>query len=376
MDATAQGSPRGDGGPGGTDLRALARASATGVAFGLAGLLVLAGPARAQQEDGGAPPTPLDPTRPMPSDYRGDAPGEAAWDDPNHPLKGNEDPGSAWDASNLDRWHGDHRETPPIRNGTGDWDWGELFFDRTYSGTLLVKNRCPQPQVVSVTVHDLPYLRDVPARVDVPGSDTVKVPVEIVTPPEPDPPVNPTPFDPTAPGFGWVEPPDLPPRPNPFDPTAPEWHQPNFVPVEGRVVLWHPWKGACTPRRVTYRAAGHIHWEPPPDGAPDRGPEEIAKPDPCAVHWNTGQPPPDLGGRDCTEAFRGFAVAFREKVLRPRAEEDPAAWEWLPSTAELQRMSSDQLLAFRERAAEVLEASSSGGGRARGPGVGSGGHGR
>lgn len=310
-------------------------------------------PAEGETREGPPPPTVVDPSAPLPSNYD-------PYADPNHPLKGDEDPGHAWDAGNMNDWNGDHggRGTPGIRNAVGSWDWGELLFDRTYPGKLTVRNKCESPQVVNVFVYDLPYLQGLPDEVPVPALDSVEVSMKIVTPPEPDPPVNPTPFDPTAPGFGWVEPPNLPPRPNPFDPTAPEWHQPNFVPVDGRVVLWHPWTGNCLPRRVTYEAAGHIHWDAPDEEAEDRGPEETAKPDPCAVYWNTGQPPPDLEGRDCTETFRGLAIAFLEKILHPRTEEDPEAWAWLPSAAELQSMSVEGLLAFKQRAAAILDSES------------------
>lgn len=314
--------------------------------------LLLSLPAPAPAQEGGA--TPLDPTAPMPEGYAGDSPGNAAWNDPSHPLKGDEDPGEAWDASNMDRWHDDHRETPPIRSARGDWDWGELFYGRTYPGTLVVTNECEAPQVVNVFVYDLPYLRDLPDRVSVPGRDEVELDVRIVTPPEPDPPINPRPFDPSAPGFGWVEPPPF--QPNPFDPTAPSWHQPNFLAVDGRVVLWHPWAGDCTPKRETYHATGHVHFEPPDEEPDDPGPRETAAPTPCDVYWNTGQPPPDLEGADCTEHFRGRAIALLETVLLPRAEEDPGAWEWLPSVAELQVRTADQLLAFRERAEAALGA--------------------
>lgn len=309
--------------------------------------LAAASPAVAQDTPG------LDPTAGMSAEYRGESPGAAAWDDPDHPLKGDQDPGSAWDASNLGNWHDDHRETPPIRNASGNWPWGEMFYGREYETTLVAKNRCDAPQTVNVFVHDLPYLKGLPTQVEVPALSEVDLPVTIETPPEPDPPINPTPFDPSAPGFGWVPPPDLPPQPNPFDPTAPKWHQPNFLPVKGRVVLWHPWKGNCQPRRVTYHADGHIHFNPPDDSA-DRGPEKLATPDPCAVYWNTGEPPPGLEGRDCTETFRGLAVALLERVVTPRAAADPDTWSWIPTVADVQSMSADELLAVRDRVAGIL----------------------
>ena len=317
------------------------------LAAGLLGFAV-ALPASAQEA------TSYDPTSAMSADYRGDAPGVAAWNDPDHPLKGEEDPGSAWDGANVNNWHDDHKETPPIRNATGNWPWGEMFYDKTYETELVATNRCPTPQTVYITVHDLPYLKGLPDQVDVPGDSEVDLPVTIETPPEPDPPINPTPFDPSGPGFGWVQPPDLPPQPNPFDPTAPKWHQPNFLPVKGRVVLWHPWKDNCQPRRVTYNADGHIHFNPPDDTPPDRGPEKLATPDPCTVYWLTGEEPPNLDDQDCTETFRGLAIAFLETVIAPRAAEDPDAWGWTPTVDQLQSMPSDELLAFRDRAAQIL----------------------
>lgn len=308
--------------------------------------------------------TPYDPTKPMPDDYRGFSNFDAVRNDENHPLKGDEDPGEQWDAANINNWDLDHRTTPGIRTATGNWPWGDKYYGKTYKYNLTVRNRCDRERTVFIAKNDLPFLMDLPPTVTVPPRDSVELELTVETPPEPDPPINPNPFDPTAPGFGWVPPPDLPPQPNPFDPTAPKWHQPNFLPVEGNVVMWHPWKAwqdedgtwfSCDPRRVTYNATGHIHFNPPPPDAGDSGPREIAKPDPCVVYWNTGERPPDLEeGRDCTEVFRGLAIILLEMIVLPRVEEDPDAWDWLPAVSDIQSMTAEQLLAFRDRAADIL----------------------
>jgi hypothetical protein len=106
---------------------------------------------------------------------------------------------------------------------------------------------------------------------------------------------------------------------------------------------------------VTYNVTGHIHFKPPPPEGGDGGPQEIAKADPCVVYWNTGEPPPDLEeGTDCTETFRGLAIILLEKVIQPRVKENPQAWAWLPAVSEIQSMAEAELLAFRDRAAGLL----------------------
>jgi hypothetical protein len=131
-----------------------------------------------------------------------------------------------------------------------------------------------------------------------------------------------------------------------------------FDTIEGSVVVWHPFTPGpphCMANRTKYSVAGHVHFDPSPP--PDkRGPEKIAGATPCQVWWNTGQRPATLDkDQDCTEEIRALAKSYRDRVLQPLVDRDPAAWQWLPGSDAVGTMSIEELLAMKNRAQRLIE---------------------
>jgi hypothetical protein len=256
------------------------------------------------------------------------APVEPGYDpalDPNHPLRGQDDPGEAWD--------GPHRRadgTPNITVLSGDWDWGELEYDRTYQTSLVVVNECDWQQEVTIEVDNLPYL-SINRRARIPADSETPIPATIRTPAAPSAPI--------------------------ISGTQPFHAGGLFLDIhDGAVRVWHPWSvasgKACQPKRVAWTVTGHIHF-PPDGGGGASGPSRIASPHPCTVYWNTGERPANAE-EDCTEKIRVLALHYRERVLQVHAGTNPAAWEWLPGRPEIQGMPTGDLFAMRDRAEEQI----------------------
>ena len=174
-----------------------------------------------------------------------------AFEDPFNPLKNpSSDPGDG---------SGPGGGAPNISQSSTDWDWGERYFSQQFDVTLTVTNGCNTAQPVSIFVNNLPYLT-IADRVTVAGNSEKKVKGKVKLP---DPPVIP-PGQPLGLGLGlgWVEPPEL--GPQPLGTPPPVFHQPNFTPIEGSVVVWHAWgpdgdNAQCGPERTRYSVSGHIH---------------------------------------------------------------------------------------------------------------------
>ncbi|MSR13776.1 MAG: hypothetical protein EXR86_04275 [Gammaproteobacteria bacterium] len=264
-----------------------------------------------------------------------------AYFDPHHPLKNpNQDPGEKWGAESG------RDGSPSVGSASADWNWGERHFDDKFTASIITNN-CKSPQPVLITVNDIPYLT-LPATLTVAPGQT-KVDGNVSLPPEPPPPLRLG--LPGEPGWGHV---DFPSFIAPTFP-PPKLHQPNFTPIVGSVVTWHPWAPTeeCSPRRQTYTVSGHIHFRPPPpEGA--GGPEKIASPSVCQVYWNIGVPPATYQGEDCTQEMRGFATAFRERVLPPYYTNAPEEWLWLPSSEDVQTFSVPQLLDLKAHASALM----------------------
>lgn len=333
--------------------RAEGRPKASALAALAAALALLASVAEAQVKAanwgdrapaGATSPSNYDPARPY-AEYGGNYDPVT---DPNHPLKNPEvDPGSAWNRppnGNLPD------SSPGVFTNATDWNWGEQYFDGQFDVVLVIRNHCSSPQPVRLFINDLPYLSLPESLTVAPGETRVLGKVKL--PPEPPPPLRLG--LPGEPGWGHV---DFK-YPTVVTYPPPKIHQPNFVPIKGTVVAWHPWSpGAgseCVAARDTYNASGHIHWRPPrPPG--ESGPEKIASPSACQVYWNIGLPPPQLApGQDCTEAMRGYARVFVERVLPPYLFNDPPAWAWLPSTTEIGMLAIDELLRMKQRASAMM----------------------
>jgi hypothetical protein len=235
-----------------------------------------------------------------------------------------------------------------VQRGTADIDWGERYFDQTMIQPVVITNNCRTPQPVYLTVIDLPFLT-LPEMVTVPPKVS-NIKGKIKLPPEPPPPLRLG--LPGEPGWGHVAFGDF------FVPAGqppPKIHQPNFAQVSGSIEAWHPWAPAgdskCYAKLTTYTVTGHIHFRPP---APPKGPEKLATPDVCEVYWKTGEPPAQLGDKDCTEKFRELATQFITAFLDPYIQNAPEEWSWLPSTADIQQMSMDQLLAMKKHAEAIM----------------------
>lgn len=242
---------------------------------------------------------------------------------------------------------------PAMIDAAANWPWGELYFENKYPSHLEIENECWAAERVGIFVRDLPYIK-LPAEALVPPRSKLKLPFEIVTPDEPDPPIPPPTGFPPGFSFGHVDPPPIPsPQPHTVPPIEP-WHQPNYIDVKGSVVLWHPWTPhpGCAPKREVYRVSGHIHFNPP-DKDGDGGPEEIAKTSPCDVWWMTGERPaqldlPEHEETDCTDRIRRLASDYLDRVAGPQVAADAAAWSWL-SGVDVWSMSINELLELKRR---------------------------
>jgi len=316
------------------------------LALGLASALAVAPATVWGRPDAGDAPGP----RPHYDPARQEFGGYDVLADPNHPLKnGDRDPGEKWEGPSRR-----YQEPGLSAKNKADWDWGELYYDGSYATELVIKNACKSEQTVSIFPR-VAYL-DIPYTVTVPGESEVSLQATVVTPPAPPPPL--LTGQPDEPVWGWVKPPPIPP----FQPLAVdryEFHQPNFLTVEGSVVAWHPWTRDCNPKRSTWTVAGHIHFRPPPPSADEGGggPEEIASEDPCAVYWRLGERPAQLkndAAESCTAVMRGLAIDYRERILAPHVERSPDAWRWLPGLEEIQSMTVLELLALKARGDELL----------------------
>ncbi len=262
--------------------------------------------------------------------------------DPYHPLKDpTQDPGEAW---NDVPGRGPRDGSPGVQSNSADWQWGERYFDEAFEASIVITNNCSSPQPVRIYVNDLPYLT-LPDSITVPPGQT-RVSGNVKLPPEPPPPIRLG--LPGEPGWGHVEfPPFIPLG---FPP--PKLHQPNFVPIVGSVVTWHPWApsdpNGCLPKRQTYTVSGHIHFRPPPPRG--GGPEKVASPSVCQVYWNIGVPPAQYQGEDCAPEMRELAHAYRERVLQTYALNAPEEWGWLPSAEQLRTLEVPQLLEMKVHA--------------------------
>ncbi len=208
----------------------------------------------------------------------------------------------------------------PERPDKFDWPWGELFYDRTYTSDLLVTNDCSQPRPVYAWVGSgiAPYLTiakvtTVPAR-----TKDFRVPITITTPPPP----------------AIVGPP--PPLPAGI-----------FVDIAerplSRLRLEHRADQTCRAPDKIYDVTGHIHYDPDPAGT---GPETDA----CGAIWNSGVPLPGYDLEQCRDRFHELLAHYRDTILAPAMEADPAAWAWFPSDDAIGGMTARETLDAKLRA--------------------------
>lgn len=253
-------------------------------------------------------------------------PSRALRDDPNHP--GN-NPKHPLKDPKVDPGPGRHDSpdggTPAVQSSSANWPWGELVYGKTYNTTLTVTNDCWQAETVGVFVTNLPYVT-LPPSVTVPPRSSKDFPIAIVTPPEPKLVLT---------GRETIPPHGI------------------FGDIKGEVVLWHPWTfdPQCFPKRESYQASGHIHYDltKPADGPPSR--EKIAGADACQVWWNTGQRPAQITSDDeCTNRIRTLAADYRQYYLQPLAARAPGAWQWLPAPDRITGLSVGELLAMKAKA--------------------------
>ncbi len=272
-------------------------------------------------------------------DYRG--PRGEEYDpreDPHHPLKNpTKDPGEEWEGSS-----GAGLNQVFVGSGKADWPWGERYYDSVFAAPLVIHNKCDSPQDVGIFVYDNPYLT-MPNVVTVPPGDTTVTGTVQLAPEPPGPHHS---------GDGWIDfgniiiPPGMMPPPT--------FHQPNFEEIEGEVVVWHAWSPStdCNAVRKTYTISGHMHFRPPPP--PGGGPERLATTDLCTFYWLIGEPPAQLGDKDCTEEMRALASRFVDAILGPYVRNSPDDWAWLPSLGEIASMSIPEMLAMKAHAEAVM----------------------
>ena len=205
------------------------------------------------------------------------------------------------------------------------WDWsalGLLDYETLYTATLPISNSCKVPVTVAIAsqVPALTHRREVTL---LPGQ-SYEVPFLLLTPPRP---------------ALSMPPPD---RSN-------ATHQ-ACVRLRGVVAITSAGISGgveCPPLSSTIEVVGHVHWRQAEPSA-----AKTARSNLCARWWNTGQRPPDAADLEarCTDTIRAFASALRERVLDAPARLDPPSWAWLPSVAQIQTMTVEQLVAMRVRA--------------------------
>jgi hypothetical protein len=248
--------------------------------------------------------------------------------DPNHPLKDPaKDPGP--NPGQVPEEQRKSDGTPAIGYADGNWPWGELLYGKTYPTTLTITNKCKTPETVGIFVTGLPYI-SLPPTATVPAEGELELPINIVTPPKPN--ILLTGHE-TLPEHGI------------------------FGEIEGEIVIWHPWRfnPDCLPKRESYKASGHIHFDVTPPPAPPV-PEKIAGAGPCQVWWNTGARPATLKeDQDCIAEIRNLAATYRLRVLQPLVDRAPSEWGWLPSAEQIAQMSIEECLGMKAKAQAQLE---------------------
>lgn len=237
---------------------------------------------------------------------------------------------------------------PQAQRGTmqgWDWNWGELFYGRSYQTTLTIKNTCPSPELVRIDISGPPKgaqsigqsgtpvsiaaMLSIPSaacvgesrrtcRVTAPSGET-ELELVISTPPAPDLAAIPA---------GFTE-------------------ETLFDELGGELQLASDSGSVrCIGQVDTYTASGHVHVDPDPaatqEGFKDDRPT-------CRDYWETERRPPGLD-EDCTDEIRSLATSYRRDVLEPLVAASPKDWAWLPSVAQIQEMSIDELLAMKARA--------------------------
>lgn len=200
-----------------------------------------------------------------------------------------------------------------------NWNWGELYFDSTYTTELKITNDCPQPRNVKLAIANAlkPYLtieghsKPIPAK-----AKDHPLKVTITTPPEPKPK----------------------PKPDPLD---------YFIFPNAMVEILHEGLGNCMQAYTEYHVSGHAHRKPISGG---RLPQGL-----CRVWWETLEKPKQLSEEeDCLEEFRELAKNLIQAILPIHIAHDPQKWSWLPSILEIQHMSSQELLVLKARADSLL----------------------
>ena len=224
------------------------------------------------------------------------------------------------------------------------WNWGELAYSRVYDTKLEVPSTCPCP--VEVTI-ERKYVKHpplgppiLPPKLQEEGNPYLEIAEKIVIPP----------------GGGSV-PARIRTPPAPNIPRTPAGVALNdLTMVEGDLILTAKVLPGCACRpqdcdeRKVVTIHGHIHLDP---GSGGSGREPVN----CDRYWEEERPPPDDAEEACIDRMRQLARVFLESELAPARETDPGPWSWLPEPAEIDGMSSRELLAMKTRAEAILQPS-------------------
>lgn len=230
-----------------------------------------------------------------------------------------------------------------------DWRWGELYYGKQYRTSLSIKNVCREPAIVVVFIsgprpparestitEQLAKPLSIASMITIPtascgplGSAGDSVQCDIPAPPGESEfvVVITTPKEPKASDF-------------PEDGEA----RLEYQDIRGELrIATSRVDLRCLANRDTYTASGHVHI----DLSPAVPLSENRSP--CRDYWETERRPPGLD-KDCTDEIRILARSYRQTVLEPLVTASPKDWAWLPSVAQIQQMSIDELLAMKARA--------------------------
>jgi len=239
--------------------------------------------------------------------------------------------------ADIKTWLDQLRNTAAGQNasGKGDWNLGQIHTGTLYRVTYPLTNNCKVAQTVSITYPDKIGMQG-PPTVDVPPHSTINVPMTLNYTPNPPIPKPPWPL-----GIDFSH----------FD-------------IEGDITLTHPqfqkttetadaiYSYTCYKMQRTHHITANVVLGPPP-AAPGGGNPKPTKSQTCETLWNTRNFYPDSIVRqpnDCRDSLVQSALDFLHVLIEPARSANPGQWTWLPTEAQIQQMSTSQLLDFKARA--------------------------
>jgi len=236
--------------------------------------------------------------------------------------------------------------------GDFDWDFGQVYADRDLPVRLDLTNGCKFDQDVTIRYpKTLDFQPDrSPIGVGAYSTLPVYMALSFTKHPRPPPPYPPG-FDPSI--YDYVLKDTL------------ETVHPKYGPIFTQIGDGID-KYTCAGATKTYHIRMHVHQHGPPDppppdagrkkSTPAPGPGPRPQPAPnstCALYWNFREFYPNVvypNPESCLEEIRALAIPFFGALLDPIRTKNPAAWNWVPTPAQIDQMTVSQLMDDKAKA--------------------------